>query len=207
MQLLLAALVFIIVILVMAAIYVLLSGPKHGEIVRGRLEAIEKGAAHATEALSLNLLRDELMSSIPAFNKMLVRWSSPGRLRNFISQAGMEVKPGKFVLMSAAIGVATLEVIEVIYGNFWGALVRGVRRYVSADDLYHHQAGATLGVPERLSRGHRTPGPLGARRTRLYFRAGDRFHRPGRPPFHRVSGSYLTSSDWVALAGRAPGPL
>jgi tight adherence protein B len=125
MQLLLAALVFVIVILVMAAIYVLLSGPKHGEIIRGRLEAIEKGTAHATEALSLNLLRDELMSSIPAFNKMLVRWSWPGRLRNFISQAGMEVKPGKFVLMSAAIGVATLEAIEVIYGNFLGAIVAG----------------------------------------------------------------------------------
>ena len=48
-----------------------------------------------------SLIRDELLSSIPAVNKMLVRWSWPARLRNFIAQAGMQVRPGKLVLISA----------------------------------------------------------------------------------------------------------
>ena len=46
-------------------------------------------------ALDLDLIRDELLSSIPAINKMLVRWSWPARLRNLIAQAGMQVRAGK----------------------------------------------------------------------------------------------------------------
>ena len=76
-----------------------------GEIIRGRLEAIEKGAAFAKNALDLDLIRDELLSSIPALNKMLVRWSWPARCATYIAQAGMQMRPGKLVLFSAVIGL------------------------------------------------------------------------------------------------------
>ena len=57
---------------------------------------------------------------------MLVRWSWPGRLRNFIAQAGMQMRPGKITLISAAIGLTTLEVTQIIYGNFLVALAAGI---------------------------------------------------------------------------------
>ena len=69
-------------------------------------------------SLNLDLIRDELLSSIPTLNKVLVRWSWPTRLRNFIAQAGMQMRPGKLVLISAVVGLAALEVTKIIYGSF-----------------------------------------------------------------------------------------
>ena len=126
MQFLFAALVFLIIILIFAGIYVFTGESKEGDIIRGRLEAIEKGAQFTKDALDLDLIRDELLSSIPTINKMLVRWSWPARLRNFIAQAGMQVKPGKIVLISAVMGLATLEGVEIFHGNFLVAVGAGV---------------------------------------------------------------------------------
>ena len=57
MPFLFAALVFLIIILIFAGIYVFTGGPKEGDIIRGRLEAIEKGTPFAKNALDLDLIR------------------------------------------------------------------------------------------------------------------------------------------------------
>ncbi|MDR3674001.1 MAG: type II secretion system F family protein [Acidobacteriota bacterium] len=126
MQLLFATLVFFIIVLIFGAIYAFAGREMDGDIVRGRLEAIEKGTPFVKNALNLDLIRDELLSSIPPFNKLLVRWSWPGRLRKFIAQAGMQVRPGKITLISAAIGLTTLEVTQIIYCNFLVAVAAGI---------------------------------------------------------------------------------
>jgi tight adherence protein B len=126
MQLLFATLVFFIIVLIFGAIYAFAGREMDGDIIRGRLEAIEKGTPFAKNALNLDLIRDELLSSIPSFNKLLVRWSWPGRLRKFIAQAGMQVRPGKITLISAAIGLTTLEVTQILYSNFLVALAAGI---------------------------------------------------------------------------------
>jgi tight adherence protein B len=126
MQLLFAALIFLIIFLIIAAVLVYKTGPEEGEIIRGRLEAIEKGAIFTKNALGLELIRDELMSSIPAVNKMLVRWLWPTRLRNFIGQAGMQVRPGKLLLISIVIGLAFLEVAGILTGHWVFAVCVGI---------------------------------------------------------------------------------
>jgi tight adherence protein B len=126
MQLLFAALVFLIIILIFGGVYVFIGTAKEGDIIRGRLEAFEKGTSFARNTLSLDLIRDELLSSIPAVHRMLVRWSWPARLRNFMAQAGMQVRPGKVMLICAAMGLATLEVTEILYHNFWMAVAAGI---------------------------------------------------------------------------------
>jgi tight adherence protein B len=126
MQLLLATLVFLVILLIFAGIFVYAGGPKEGEIIRGRLEAMEKGTAFGARTLGLGLVRDEMLSTIPVLNKVLVRWSWPARLRRFIAQAGMQVKPGKVMLLSAVMGLVTLQLIQMIYGNFWLAVMAGV---------------------------------------------------------------------------------
>jgi hypothetical protein len=125
MEFLFAALVFLIILLISAGIYVFTGESKEKDIIRGRLEAIEKGAQFTKAALDLDLIRDELLSSIPTINKMLVRWSWPARLRNLIAQAGMQVKPGKIVLIGAVMGLATLEGVEIFHGNFLVAVGAG----------------------------------------------------------------------------------
>jgi tight adherence protein B len=125
MQVLFAALVFFIIVLIFAGIYALSSGPKEGEIIQGRLEAIEKGTSFSKKALDLDLIRDELLSSIPALNKMLVRWSWPARLRKYIAQAGMQVRPGKLVLVSAVMGLSAMEGVQYFYRNLVVGIVTG----------------------------------------------------------------------------------
>ncbi len=125
MALLLAALMFLTVMLIYAAVATFAAGPKEAQIIRGRLEAIDKGSRATKKALDLGLIRDELLSSIPTINKVLVRWSWPNRLRNFISQAGMQVRPGKLILIASVMGLATLEVVEMVYRSLWLAVASG----------------------------------------------------------------------------------
>lgn len=126
MQLIFAALVFLIITLIGVGVFVFSGAPGEADLIRDRLEAIGKGASFAKKALDLNLIRDELLSSIPALNKMLARWSWPKRLGNFITQAGMKIRPGKLVLIGGVMGLATWEGVEILYRNFWLAVAAGV---------------------------------------------------------------------------------
>jgi tight adherence protein B len=126
MQLLFTALVFVIVFLILGGIYVFMGREKEGEIISGRLEAIDSGTTFAAKpAINIDLIRDELLSSIPAFNRILTRWTWPGHLQKFISQAGMQLRAGKLVLICAAVGCAALETVHLLYGNFWLSLAAG----------------------------------------------------------------------------------
>lgn len=126
MPLLFAALIFLMITLVLVGVYLVLVGREQQEIIKDRLEAIDRESAFAQQSGTLNLVRDELLSTIPVFNRILVRWAWPGRLRDFISQAGMNVKPGKFVIFSAAAGLAIYEVMDIFGSSIWSAVFTGL---------------------------------------------------------------------------------
>ncbi|HXW13889.1 MAG TPA: type II secretion system F family protein [Terriglobia bacterium] len=126
MQFLFAALVFLIVILMFGAIFAFTGQEKQGDIIRGRLEAIEKGTSFVKDVLKLDLVRDELYSSIPTINNVLKSWAWPTRLRNFTAQAGIQMRPGKLVLISAVVGLTAFEVMYIIYSSFALAVLAGV---------------------------------------------------------------------------------
>lgn len=126
MQIVFFALIFLMVFLVLAGAFMFLGKPREAKIIRDRLEAIERGTTYNKANLSLGLVRDELLSSIPILNQVLVRWSWPARLRNFIGQAGMKVRAGKLILTSGVIGLVAYEVAQVFYGTFWISLAIGV---------------------------------------------------------------------------------
>ena len=112
-----AVLTFLVVATVGVLILLLAGGAWQGNIIRGRLEAIEKGTSYSKPTLNVGLIRDELLSSIPLLNRFLLRWTWSARLRNSIAQAGLRVRPGKLVLMCAVLGALTLEIVQVLYGN------------------------------------------------------------------------------------------
>jgi len=127
MQFLFAALVFLSVMIVLfGAIYAFTGQEKEAEIIRGRLEAIEKGTSFVKDVLKLDLIRDELFSSIPTINKVLKGWAWPTRLRSFTAQAGMQLRPGKLMLISAVVGLTALEVTNIIYATFALSVAAGV---------------------------------------------------------------------------------
>lgn len=72
-------------------------------VLRQRLELLER-AVRRNPTEELELLRDELLSEIPALNRFLSRHSFFRTLQRFLSQAGMKMRAGKFLLLSTCCG-------------------------------------------------------------------------------------------------------
>ncbi len=116
MQFLFVALTFFMVALALLFVFVLAGGTRPGSIIGGRLEAINRSTPYGKIKLDLGLIRDELLSSIPALNRVLQRWTWSGRLRVLIAQAGLKLRPGKLVLLSTVLGVLSAEIVQALYG-------------------------------------------------------------------------------------------
>lgn len=100
MEILIALLTFLLVALVLAYPLALAGGGRQQELVRRRLAAIEKAQRRGSATLELQLVRDELLSDLPALHRALLRWSWAVRLRQLLTQAGMATKPGRLILLA-----------------------------------------------------------------------------------------------------------
>jgi len=74
-----------------------------GRIMRERLVALAQAAQRAPRE-DLALLRDELLSAIPAFNRLLSRSNRVSRLHKYLLQANVGMRPGKFLLITVSAG-------------------------------------------------------------------------------------------------------
>jgi tight adherence protein B len=73
-------------------------------MLRDRLASLDR-AQERKPSEELALLRDELLSEIPALNKMLRRSVSVQRLQTLLHQADMQVRAGNFLAISVALGI------------------------------------------------------------------------------------------------------
>jgi tight adherence protein B len=102
----LLGIVFLAVVIAILAIGLALDrSSSRANILRDRLQAVDSAAKRGTTA-EVEILRDELLSGIPALNKLLARWSRSSRLQLLLEQASMRLRPGKFLLVSACTAVA-----------------------------------------------------------------------------------------------------
>jgi len=127
MELGLAVLTFALVALILLLGFGLASGGNKNVIGR-RLEAIDRGVGRSAGGGSpqLKLLRDEVMSSMPKFNRLLLRASWAGRLRRFTAQAGLNILPGKLILWSAVLGLGLYVILPYFYPNIIVAAIVGI---------------------------------------------------------------------------------
>lgn len=116
MALVLAALTFFIIVLVAGGLVLVFGGHAPEKAVARRLEAIDRSSRRGSNSLELQLVRDELLSEIPAVNRLLLKWRWSTRLQNYIGQAGMKIKPGKLILFSLVAGIVAYLVIVQIWG-------------------------------------------------------------------------------------------
>src|SRR5512146_784258 len=94
-----------------------------GRVMHERLNAVAQASARAPSE-ELALLRDELISEIPALNKLLAKSARVSALQRYLSQAAMEVRAGKFLLISAACAVV-LGAIAYFWSNLLFAAAMG----------------------------------------------------------------------------------
>lgn len=74
-------------------------------VLRERLDVLER-AVRRNPTEELELLRDELLSEIPALNRFLSRHRLFTVLQRYLSQSGMKIRAGKFLLLSVCCACA-----------------------------------------------------------------------------------------------------
>ena len=77
------------------------------EVVRRRMEAVRKAERRGDVSMGLKLARDEMLSSVPAVHRLMLHWAWSARLQERISQAGLTMKAGKLILISACLCLGT----------------------------------------------------------------------------------------------------
>ncbi|HUZ45096.1 MAG TPA: type II secretion system F family protein [Terriglobia bacterium] len=118
MALILAALTFLVILVVAGGlVFFVFGSPSPEQAVARRLEAIDRSTRRGSNSIELQLVRDELMSEIPAVNRLLLKWRWSTRLQNYIGQAGMKVKPGKLLLLSLVVGAAAYLVVAQLLSS------------------------------------------------------------------------------------------
>ena len=106
MALLLSIFTFLTVAATLFLIWMLTGSDAGQEVVQRRMQAVRKAERRGEVSLGLQLVRDEMLSSVPWFNRVLMQWSWSTKLQEFLSQAGMKTKPGKIILVSGVLALA-----------------------------------------------------------------------------------------------------
>jgi tight adherence protein B len=118
MALTVALLTFLAAAIVLGAIWLVVGRDKEYEVVRQRMEAVRKAERRGEVSLDLKLIRDELYSSVPLINRLLMRLSWSVKLQNYIVQAGMDTRPAKLILWSAVAGASAYVLLAHILNSY-----------------------------------------------------------------------------------------
>ena len=117
MALTIALLALLIAAIVFGAFWLLFGSTTHQEVVRDRIDAVRAAEQRGSDiSMDLQLVRDEMLSSVPLINRLMMRLAWTKRLQDFITQAGLKTKPGKLLLyeprlfrhLSASVGILAL---------------------------------------------------------------------------------------------------
>jgi tight adherence protein B len=128
MPLILSIVVFFAVVLaVYAGVYVFDQRNARARLLRERLASAQKPAERDPNE-ELALLRDQMLSHIPAFDTLLRRSERASAVQKTISQAGMKIRAGNFFLLSAgvALGLGLVCLLWTLNPAIaWAAMVVG----------------------------------------------------------------------------------
>jgi len=128
MAILVAIFAFVIVTVLVFVVFSLLDKrSEQARLLRDRLAAVQK-AAEREPSEELALLRDEMLSEIPALDNLLRRSERVSNLQSMLSQADMDIRAGNMLLLCGASGIV-FAVVALLVGNSivfgWAGLLIG----------------------------------------------------------------------------------
>lgn len=129
---LLIPLIIVFAILAVGLGFTLLGGQDKARQMARRLEGsapTEEGSYES--AASIQLMRDDNLSSLPWLDRALGNWSRIGYVRALLAQAGMETKPGQILLMTGVLTLGTyilshLFLTTEVTPVFWALVVGSI---------------------------------------------------------------------------------
>jgi tight adherence protein B len=133
MEFFVAVLAFVIVAAgIFAAFSLLDQRNARARLLRERLAAVQKAAERQPDE-ELELLRDEVLSEIPALDNLLRRSERVSNLQVFLSQADLTMRAGNLLLLCIGTGIVTGIVLQLVSGlpmlALVGALVGSLMPY------------------------------------------------------------------------------
>lgn len=151
MELIIAVLAFVVVAAGIFAGFSLLDQRNaRARLLRDRLAAVQKAADRQPDE-ELELLRDEVLSEIPALDNLLRRSERVSNLQTLISQADLKMRAGNMLMLCLATGIVSGIVFQVVgrsiafglVGVLVGALMpysfvsfRKTRRFQKFEELF-----------------------------------------------------------------------
>jgi len=110
--LLIGLVTFLVSAILFLMIWLLLGSQTQQDVVRKRVEAVRKAERRGDISVELELLRDEMLSSVPMLNRLMINLSWTAKVQSLIAQAGLKTKAGKVILVSTVVGLATYMVSD-----------------------------------------------------------------------------------------------
>jgi len=110
--LLIGLVTFLVSAILFLMIWLLLGSQTQQDVVRKRVEAVRKAERRGDISVELELLRDEMLSSVPMLNRLMINLSWTAKVQSLIAQAGLKTKAGKVILVSTVAGLATYMVSD-----------------------------------------------------------------------------------------------
>lgn len=126
MALLIALLTFIVATLVCFLVWFSFSGTTDQELIQRRMQAVEKAERRGSSDVGVQLLRDELMSGVPALNRAMMKWSWSTRFKDYVAQAGLKTRPGKIVLTCLVLVLLGYLITGLVYSRFPVPILAGI---------------------------------------------------------------------------------
>ncbi len=126
MAILIAFLTFIVAAAVCLLVVLSFGGNSSQEVIQRRFEAVENAERRGNANLDVKLIRDESMSSVPALNRVLLKWSWSSRFKEFTRQAAIDTRPGKILLISAVLAFLGYLFTIVVHAVFPFPIIVGV---------------------------------------------------------------------------------
>jgi tight adherence protein B len=123
MAILLAFLTFVVAVAMCLLVWMFVSTDKNQEVVRRRMDSVRKAERRGNLSLGTSLVRDELLSSIPAIHRLMIRWNWTTKLNDYIVQGGMTTKPARIITIMAVLAVGGYYLAFSYIPNFFGRLL------------------------------------------------------------------------------------
>jgi tight adherence protein B len=126
MAILLAFLTFVVVVAMCLLVWMFVSTDKNQEVIRRRMDSVRKAERRGNLSLGTSLVRDELLSSVPAIHRLMIRWTWTTKLNDYIVQGGMTTKPARVILMMGILFFGGYFVAQSYFHNFFGSALIAV---------------------------------------------------------------------------------
>ncbi len=112
------------------------------EVVRERMAAVHRAERLGRGVTDLQLVRDDMMSSVPLLNRIMTHLTWTAKLQDAVTQAGMTTKPGKILLFCGVSGLSVYLVAGLFYGQFIVGLIAALAGASCSDagGLYQTQS-------------------------------------------------------------------